>query len=161
MKKLITLTLCALPYVAFASDVSDVPEPIAIKKQTVSSLPKELYDGWWVTYDRDIYTSYALRFYLKDGEVHGENHSFNCMDSTQSTERSDFKLIPTAKKGFDLRYKDEPDFRSYMNFSAISPKTFLLANQSFGDEEMVAMFPYGINWIYLHSDTLTAKCPKG
>lgn len=162
MKKLITLALCALPCVAFADEMAKpTPEPIAIKKQTVSALPKELYDGWWVTYDRDIHTSYVLRFYLKDGEVHGENRSFHCADSSQVVDNSAFKLIPTAKKGFDLRYADEPDFRSYMTFHAILPKTFLLANQSFADAEMAEMFPKGINWIYLHSDTPTPKCPKG
>lgn len=65
MKKLITLALCALPCVAFADNAKPDLEPILIKQQTVSALPKELYEGWWVTYDVDGYESYALRFYLK------------------------------------------------------------------------------------------------
>ncbi|WP_066802838.1 hypothetical protein [Moraxella oblonga] len=159
MKKLIALALCALPYVAFAGDVSDVPEPIIIKKQTVSHLPKELYDGWWVTYDTDNHVSYAMRFYLENGKVQGEHHSFDCSDKTL-IEQDTFQLTPTAKKGFNLQFNNQSDFASYMNFSAISPKTFLLANQSFGNDEMVKMFPHGMNWIYLHSDVLTAKCPN-
>lgn len=163
MKKLITLALCALPYVAFASDTtSPVPKPIVIKKQTVSALPKELYDGWWVTYDRMTHFSYALRYSLKGGEVHGEHHTYNCSDSTLTPERTTFKLVPTAKKGFDLRYTDSPEFRSYMTFSAMLPKAFVMAKQSFaeGDELALELFPEGVNWIYLYSETSAPKCPN-
>ncbi|MDO4450955.1 MAG: hypothetical protein Q4B79_08370 [Moraxella sp.] len=159
-EKIITLALCALPCVAFADNAKPDLEPILIKQQTVSALPKELYEGWWLTYDVDDYESYALRFYLKNGEVHGEHHAFDCLGDTSEPEhRSMFKLVPTAKKGFDLRF-DNSDFRSYMNFSAMLPKKFVMANQSYADKELAGYAPKGINWIYLYSETPTPYCPK-
>lgn len=155
MKKLITLALCALPSLTFANT------PIIIKEQSVSALPASLYDGWWVVHDPQFQISYALRYHLKDGDIHGEHLTFNCPSGGTSTKMitTSFKLAP-IEQGFDLQY-EQYDFKSHIQFKFIKPKTALYSTQYLDpDNEYSKHLPNSINWLYRYSETPTPYCPK-